>query len=258
VINLSVGQAREEVRRAGLSFEVGAREFSETVAAGSVISTDPAPGTDILREGTVVATVSRGPERYEVPVLRGLTLEEAEAALEKRNLVVGDVAERFHERVAEGAVLRSDPATGTEVKRDAAVDLVTSLGPRPIKVPDFTGKPATRAKEVLTGRGLEVDITRENSDDVDEGDVVSQSPRSGTLFRGDTVELVVSKGPVMVEVPKVQGAGIDEATARLEEAGFEVRTERSDVYVGLEFVVRSDPAQGTMAPRGSTVTLFLV
>jgi eukaryotic-like serine/threonine-protein kinase len=37
-----------------------------------------------------------------------------------------------------------------------------------------------------------------------------------------------------------------------------VRTERSDVYVGLEFVVQSDPSQGSMAPQGSTVTLFLV
>jgi len=72
------------------------------------------------------------------------------------------------------------------------------------------------------------------------------------------VELVVSEGPVMVEVPNVRGVGVDEATERLEEAGFEVRTQRSDVYVGLEFVVSSDPAQGTKAPEGSVVTLSLV
>ncbi len=258
VINLSVAQAREKVAAAGLSLEVGGREYSETVAAGSVIGTDPAPGTDILKEGTVVATVSRGPERYEVPVLRGLTREDAEAALAEQNLVLGDVAERFHEEVAKGVVLRSDPRTGTELKRDSAVDLVVSRGPKPIKVPDFTGKPAERAEAELTDRGLEVSITRENSDEVPEGDVISQDPSSGRLFRGDTVELVVSEGPVMVEVPGVRGVGIEEATRRLEEAGFEVETEKSDVYVGLEFVVSSDPPQGTMAPRGSTVTLSLV
>lgn len=258
VINLTVAEAEKKVAAAGLTFRVGERAYSETVAAGSVISTDPRPGTNILKDGTVVATVSRGPERYEVPVLRGMTLEEAEAALAKSNLAVGDVARRFHEEVAKGVVLRSDPANGTEVKRDAVVDLVVSKGPRPIKVPDFTGKSAEKAEQELSDRGFEVAITRENSDEVPEGDVISQTPSSGTLFRGDTVELVVSKGPVMVEVPRVNGVGIAEATKRLEDAGFEVRTERSDVYVGLEFVVGSDPGQGTMAPQGSTVTLFLV
>jgi len=258
VINLSVADAREKVEAAGLSFEIGDRTFSETVTAGAVVGTDPSPGTNVLKDGTVVATVSRGPERYQVPVLRGTTLAEAEEALDGANLALGGVTERFHASVADGVVLRSDPAVGTELRRDAAVDLVVSKGPRPIKVPDFTGKPAARAERVLTERGFEVDLSRENSDTVAEGDVISQSPTSGTLFRGDTVELVVSEGPVMVEVPRVKGVGVDEATARLEAAGFEVRTENSDVYVGLEFVVQSDPAQGSMAPKGSTVTLFLV
>jgi serine/threonine-protein kinase len=258
VINLSVAQAREKVEAAGLGFAVGDRVYSETVTAGSVVSTDPGPGTDILQDGTVTVTISRGPERYEVPVLRGMTVDEAQEALEEANLAFGDVTERFHERVADGVVLRSDPATGTELRRDAAVDLVVSKGPRPVKVPDFTGKPAEDAERVLTERGFEVETTRENSDTVAEGDVIAQSPDSGTLFRGDTVELVVSKGPVMVEVPSVRGVGVAEATTRLEDAGFEVRTEHSEVYVGLEFVVKSDPAQGTMAPKGSTITLYLV
>ena len=34
--------------------------------------------------------------------------------------------------------------------------------------------------------------------------MISQSPDSGKLLRGDTVTLVVSKGPVLVEVPQVQ------------------------------------------------------
>jgi serine/threonine-protein kinase len=258
VINLSVAQAEKKVEGAGLSFEVGAREYSETVTAGLVMSTDPAPGTNVLKDGTVVATVSRGPERYEVPVLRGLTLSDATAALDERNLSLGDITERYHEEVADGVVLKSSPKTGTEVKRDAFVDLVVSKGPRPIKVRDFTGKPAERAEQVLTERGLAVNITRENSDTVPEGTVISQTPSSGTLFRGEAVELVVSKGPVLVEVPPVRGVGVQDAIDRLEAAGFQVQTVQSDVYVGLEFVVKSDPPQGTMAPQGSTVTLYLV
>ncbi|MGH3365188.1 MAG: Stk1 family PASTA domain-containing Ser/Thr kinase [Nocardioidaceae bacterium] len=258
VINLSVAQARDKVEAVGLGFEVGAKEYSETVTAGSVISTDPSPGSRILEDGTVSATVSRGPERYEVPVLRGMPLADAETALEETNLVVGGTAERFHESVAEGVVIRSDPTAGTELKPDAAVDLVVSKGPKPIEVTDFTGKSVDRAEQVLTELGLEVEITEENSDTVPEGKVISQAPASGTLFRGDTVQLVASKGPAMVQVPPVRGVGVDEAVQLLEQAGFAEQTVRSDVYVGLEFVVESDPQEGTMAPQGSTVTLFLV
>ena len=63
---------------------------------------------------------------------------------------------------------------------------------------------------------------------------------------------------MLVEVPGVNGAGVDEATMVMQEAGFEVQTEHSDLYVGLEFVVDTDPKAGTMVPQGSLVTLFLV
>ena len=54
------------------------------------------------------------------------------------------------------------------------------------------------------------------------GEVLSQDPTSGTLYRGDVVRLVVSKGPDLVEVPDVHFYGIDAATEALTGAGFEV------------------------------------
>ena len=62
-----------------------------------------------------------------------------------------DLINTGFERIAEGVVLRSDPAQGTELKRDAAVDLVVSLGPEPIEVPDFTERYAN-SLAVLGGR----------------------------------------------------------------------------------------------------------
>jgi beta-lactam-binding protein with PASTA domain len=258
VINLSEAQARDKIQAAGLTFAVGGREYSETITAGSVIRTDPAPGSDVLKDGTVTAVVSRGPERYEVPALRGMTEGQAQAALEEARLSFGDVTERWNEKVAEGVVLRSEPAAGTGLKPDTAVDLVVSKGPRPIPVPDFTGKKADKAEAELTERGFAVTVDSRHDDDVPEGDVISQSPRDGTLFRGDTVELLVSDGPELVKVPSVAGAGVDEATRTMQAAGFEVRTEKSALYVGLEYVVDTDPKKASMVPRGSVITLFLV
>ena len=258
VINLSAAAAEGKVEAAGLSFEIDGRAYSETVPAGSVVSTDPAGGEKVLRDGTVTAVLSQGAERYEVPPLRGMTLDGAQAALQDANLSYGDPTYKYSERVAKGVVLAADPKPGTELKPGTAVDVVVSKGPRPIKVPDFTGKDADTAVEELKSRGFEVDVSEENSDSVAKGNVISQKPSSGRLFRGDTIRLVVSEGPVLVEVPKVEGMGTVAATQALQAAGFEVTTEKTQYYVGLEYVVNQSPSAGDQVPQGSSVTIFIV
>ncbi len=105
-----------------------------------------------------------------------MTEDEASDAITEVNLAVGDVTGSFNERVAEGVVLCSTPAAGKELKPGTAVDLVVSKGPKPIKVPDLTGRDADKAEQRLTELGLEVNVTEKHSDDVDKGDVITQSP----------------------------------------------------------------------------------
>ena len=59
------------------------------------------------------------------------------------------------------------------------------------------------------------------------GSVISQSPRDGTLFKGDTVTLVLSKGPVLVDVPNVVGQQVDQARQALEAIGFKVTVRKA-------------------------------
>jgi eukaryotic-like serine/threonine-protein kinase len=258
VIDLTVAQAQQKVEAAGLAFDVSGRAYSETVAAGRVVSTDPAGGAKILHDGTVDAVVSRGPERYQVPAVRGMKVDDAQAALAGAHLTLGDTTGRYDEKVAKGVVLSADPAPGTELKRGTAVDLVVSKGPKPITVPDLTGTHAKDAVKALRKLGLQVEVSRDNDDTVPRGDVISQTPDSGTLYRGDTVSLRVSKGPVLVRVPDVVQMGTADATAALHAAGFQVEARHSALYVGLEYVVSQSPGRGEMAPRGSLVVISLV
>jgi serine/threonine-protein kinase len=258
VINLSVTAATEKVQDAGLELDVVEETFSETVTAGSVVSTDPAAGSRILEGGTVEVVVSKGPERYTVPKLRGRPLTEVEALLQAESLTLGTVEEAFDETLEEGLVIVASPGAGTELRRDSAVDVRVSKGPKPIRIPDFTDRNAARAEQRLTQLGFVLDVTEENSDDVPEGRVISQSPTDGRGFRGDTITLVVSKGPVLVEVPDVRTRSVAEATAELEDAGFRIRVERTELYVGLDRIVRQDPGSGAEIPKGSTVTVFIV
>jgi eukaryotic-like serine/threonine-protein kinase len=259
VLGLDEAAASAELEKAGLAAEAGEPAYSESVAPGLVISTDPEPGGKVLDGGTVTLVLSLGPERYDVPPLQGQTEDQAQDALAATKLVFGTSVGRWSETVPEGQVIRSSPKAGTTLKPGATVDLVLSRGRKPITVKDWTGKDFGDAQAALEKRGLAVSVAgEEHSDTVPEGDVISQDPTSGTLFRGDTVSFVVSLGPELVEVPQVRAMGVDAATELLEGLGFEVETKRSDTYLGLGFVSSSNPGAGEEIPQGSTVTLFLV
>lgn len=256
VVDRPQDQAVAAVRAADLDPSV-AQAFSEDVPAGTVMSVRPGVGSTVGKGADVVLTVSKGPERYAVPNVAGMTLAEARRQLAENNLAVGKVTESFSERVPEGQVVSLAPKAGASVKRDAKVALVVSKGRQPITVPDVVGRDAGEAQAALEDLGLEVERgTAENSDTVPEGDVLSQSPRDGTLFRGDTVTIVVSKGPVLVDVPNVIGKQLPEARRILEEAGFQVRVERA--LGGIFGTVRfQEPADGQVR-KGSTVTVTIV
>ncbi|MGM3213918.1 PASTA domain-containing protein, partial [Klebsiella pneumoniae] len=83
--------------------------------------------------------------------------------------------ERYHPQVPEGRVVRTEPAAGTTLRPDAEVQLVVSLGPRPIRVGDWVGDPLEDARAALERRGLRVEVVGEEfSDDVPEGAVIGQ------------------------------------------------------------------------------------
>jgi serine/threonine-protein kinase len=259
VIGMTRARAAHQLAATGLEAAYE-QAYSETVPAGRVVSTDPAAGAKVLHGGTVTVTVSLGKERYDVPRLAGRAAADAAEALAATHLAVGTTTERWSDTVPRGVVIATSPKPGTKVRRDAAVDLVVSKGPRPVRLRDWVGKDAGQAMSWLSGEGLDGTVTdRQYSDDVPEGDVISMSPSAGTvLHRGDDVALVVSRGPELVEVPSVRGEGVEAATQELEALGFKVVTRDAAGSLGLGFVFGQDPGSGDRVPRGSTITLSLI
>jgi eukaryotic-like serine/threonine-protein kinase len=254
---LTVTAAQDELKLADLRASV-TEAYDETVAAGTVMSANPGPGTEVRKLSSVDLTVSKGPERYAAPGLVGTSADAAEAALQAQHLLLGERTEQFSDTVEAGTVVAQDPAAGTSLKPGAAVAVTVSKGRQPLPVTDFTGKSADQAKKAFTDAGLTVkEGNPVNSDSVPAGSVVSQNPENGTLFKGDTVTIVVSKGPVLVSVPTTVGKQREEAARLLKAAGFQVAY--NNVLGGLFNIVRaSDPAGGTMARKGATVTLTIV
>jgi len=231
------------------------RSFHEVVKAGVVISTNPPAGRELRRGSTVTLTVSQGPERYGVPQLVGRSQAEAEARLKEAKLTLGTVSQAFSETVAAGQVVSTSPTADAAVKRATPVALVISKGHEPIQIQDWTGKPADQAVKALADAKLKVDATKQDfNDTVPKGSVISQTPSTGTLFQGDPVTLVVSKGPQLVVVPDLFGKQEGGAKSILEGLGFLVKIERYLGGLNRRVFLQSVPA-GTAATKGSTITL---
>jgi serine/threonine-protein kinase len=244
---------------AGVSLEAKVvRSFSERLRAGLVLAGDPPAGSEVRRGSTVMLTVSRGPERYDVPQVERRTQAEAEQRVTDARLTVGAVSEAFSETVPQGQVISTSPVAKTSVKRSTPVSLLVSRGRQPIELTDWTGQPADKAVAALTGARLRVDASKKDwNDTVPKEAVISQSPATGTLFKGDLVTLVVSRGPQLVKVPNVMGQQEKPAKATLEGLGFKVQTRQ--VFNGYFHTVslQSVPP-GTKAPTGSTIMLTVI
>ncbi len=191
----------------------------------------------------------------------GKTLEEAEALLAQNSLIANPPTEAYDETIPAGSVISTDPVAGTEQRRNTAIDLVVSKGPQPIDVPDVTNQTLDKATKALTNAGLTPSATGEAySDSVPVGSVVSQNPAGGQLARGDTVTLVISKGPELFKVPDVTSnlanplswMSVEQATQILKDAGFEVKVAGKGRF-GI--VTSQKPGGGSMQPKGTLITI---
>ncbi len=144
--------------------------------------------------------------------------------------------------------------TGTESENTETVQEEESSM---VPMIDVIGMDEETAKAQINAIGLGTKITRQKSDEFEEGLVISQSVAAGDeVEKYTTVDLVISSGSEGVEVSDVSGQ--DEASARsaLEELGFSVTvtTAYSD-SVEEGKVISQNPAAGSKLEKGAQVTL---
>lgn len=236
------------------------QQYSDDVAAGVVISTDPTAGTRVERRAQIDTVVSAGPQTYAMPNVVGLSQDAASSALVGAHLAVGSVTGEYSDTVDSGRVVSAGAEAGSQVVHDTAVDLVVSMGPAPVAVTDCTGRSAADARSTLEAAGFTVTTEEKPSADVEAGKVISQDPASGQLQAGSEIHLVVSSGAEQVAVPDVRARTTADARSTLEAAGFTVEQKYVDESASthLDRVQRTDPVRGTRLAKGSTVTVYVI
>ncbi|MGV9679391.1 Stk1 family PASTA domain-containing Ser/Thr kinase [Nocardia sp. NPDC003482] len=181
-----VKTVEQAIRDAGLR-PVDGGEIADTAPKGSVAQLDPAPGTVLPTNASVKVVRSKGSQPIKVPDVRGKTVDEARAALQKVGLVVGDTRGEFDPKIKSGQVIGTDPAANQSALSGQTVALIVSDA---IEIPDVTGMTAASARAQLEGMGLKVVLN--NVFSTDRGTVRVQTPFAGSQVEpGATVTLTV-------------------------------------------------------------------
>jgi beta-lactam-binding protein with PASTA domain len=259
VVGLTAAAAQAKLTPLQLTLDSSSTGFSETVPAGRIISTDPRPGADARQGSSVSAVVSKGPERYAVPQVAGMSVADATTAITDASLAVGATTSTYDERTASGLVVTTNPGPTTKLKRGQAVSLVVSKGPAPVPLPALVGRSATEAVATLKKLGLQSASTLAYSKTVTAGDVISTNPKSGAAVpRGSTVSLVVSKGPPPVTVPDLYRTSEADARTALTDLGFKVTVTYPIGFTPFGRVVRQSADAGSTLPWGSLIEIQVV
>jgi serine/threonine-protein kinase len=131
-------------------------------------------------------------------------------------------------------------------------------GANRVAVPEVVGFAQDRAEAAITDAGLTVgEVTLANSDTVDKGLVISQSPEPGTeVDEQDPVSLVISSGAKESTVPTLVGLSLDEARNALIDAGLQLGdVKRVPSPENRNTVVKAEPPESTTVPVDSRVDL---
>lgn len=195
VRGMTEAQAKKALVTAGFTLGKTTEEYSDSVEEGQVISQDPAGGSE-ANKGTAVNIVkSKGADTVSVPDLRGLSVSEAQSKAQKEGFNFSQSGSEYSDSVDEGCIISQNPSGGNKAEKGATISCVVSKGPNNnVEVPNVVGSSESYAKSAITNAGLKVNVTQNYSSSVAKGNVISQSPSSGTAKKGDTVTIEVSLG----------------------------------------------------------------
>lgn len=196
VLGLSLQEASDQLRKAGLQVQDGGAEPHPTAPQGTVVWQDPPPGVTAPAGLRVTLVSSDGPPKIPVPDVVGLDGALAQRLIGAAGLAAA-TAESVQAAAPPGVVMLTRPAATTVASPGAPVTIVVSRGAPTIAVPDLLGMSQADARTRLELDGLELGtVTRRRTSDANPGTVVGQQPAAGTLAApGTVVDIVVARSP---------------------------------------------------------------
>ena len=251
----------EEPRRAG-SGKRGVLVGAVTVAAVAVVI--------VLFKTILGSFAPAAVDQYQVPDLYNMTIEEAENDPRIEGVFeIQKAGSEFSTDVPEGHILRQDPKKDeTRKGSQLVIQVWVSAGEETGEVPDLENKSEQDARILLEKLNKEYNLEltveapeelKQFSEEITEGYVIKTEPAQGEILKkGDTVKLILSKGPDIkpVTVLPFVGMSIDSVLSQLE--SYKLTCDAADVEVVDSdkpggTIVWQSPASGETVPEWTTI-----
>ncbi len=162
----------------------------------------------------------RGENKVVVPMLVGKQVVHALEILTDLGLNTKVKELRFDPSVPKNHIIAQLPDPGSEIKRGRDVRLVISRGARTVVYPNLTGIDLPQAQILLEQNGLrQGNVSHVYHPDRPKQSIITQYPPAGHRgFRGNTIDLLVSKGraPMSIRMLDLKGLGLNQAIAAIE------------------------------------------
>ena len=190
------------------------------------------------------------PTLVEIPDLTGSEQAQALEDLQSLGFKVG-IENAADSSVPAGSVIRTQPPSNTIINPDSLVTIIVSVGPEAFPIPYVLDIETERAIYVVEESGFILgQLLEVNDNNIPRGFVISQNPVAGTkMSPGSSVDLVVSKGPSLIEISDLSRKSPEDAIQILETLGFKyeiVEEYSEDIEIGL--------VSGTLPEAGEIVT----
>jgi beta-lactam-binding protein with PASTA domain/tRNA A-37 threonylcarbamoyl transferase component Bud32 len=154
IAGMELSAAKAELDSVKLKLKEGAKQYSDTVPEGVVISSDPKADTRLKPGDTVTVVISKGRAPITVPDLTGKNINDARAQLQQLGLSA--VEEYKDSDQPADTVIGQSPKAGTGAQPNDQIQLQVSKGPALVTVPRVLDLPCDQAQQQLQQLNLTV------------------------------------------------------------------------------------------------------
>lgn len=197
-----------------------------------------------------------------VPDISGMSLSEATATLNSKQLKLGKIEHQYNDKYYQGQVIRTLPVAKTSVRQSSEVNLIISRGPQKVKFGDYRGQSFKEVKKKLEKKGVTVLKSKHYSNTFATGEIIKQSlaPNHQVIWKNTTVTFTVSSGRKSVRIRELTGYTRKSVEDYAEELGLVLHAEWENTdhssQSDTDLAVAQRPIAGTRLKAGSTLTVF--
>lgn len=196
--------------------------------------------------------------KISVPDVSGNSISEASKIIKDHTFKM-EIDREYSDTVPKDIVLGQKQSPGTKLRIGSVIIIRVSDGVEMIEVPNVEKITIAEAEMALKNSKFKVKVNEIFSDDYEKGIIISQKIAAGKKApKGSEVEITVSKGPDLVQVPDIIGKSLADATQALLDAGLIIESDiQCSNSVQEGYIISQDVKSGEMLKRNSKVFAYV-